>query len=96
VAVATTAKAVAELSEAGLPAVTVARFRLDLEDRSLAAGSVVVLDEVSQSSTEMRTILAAVAACPGGQLWVLGDPRQAPSVKAGGIAAELEARVAAG
>jgi hypothetical protein len=27
---------------------------------------------------------------------VLGDPRQAPSVKAGGIAAELEARVAAG
>jgi conjugative relaxase-like TrwC/TraI family protein len=96
VAVATTAKAAAELSEAGLPAVTVARFRLDLEDRSLAAGSVVVLDEVSQSSTrDVHTILAAVAACPGGQLWVLGDPRQAPSVKAGGIAAEIEARVAA-
>ncbi len=97
VAVATTAKAVAELSEAGLPAETVARFRLDLEDGSLAAGSVVVLDEVSQSSTrDVHTILAAVAACPGGQLWVLGDPRQAPSVKAGGIAAELEARVTAG
>jgi hypothetical protein len=97
VAVATTAKAVAELAEAGLPAVTVARFRLDLHDRSLAPGSVVVLDEVSQSSTrDVRTILAAVAACAGGQLWVLGDPRQALSVKAGGIAAELEARVAAG
>ncbi len=96
VAVATTAKAVAELADAGLPAVTVARFRVDLEDRSLTPGSVVVLDEVSQSSTrDVHTILAAVAACPGGQLWVLGDPRQAPSVKAGGFAAELEARVAA-
>jgi hypothetical protein len=97
VAVATAARAVAELSEAGLAAVTVARFRLDLDDQSLAPGSVVVLDEVSQSSTrDVHTILAAVAACPGGQLWVLGDPRQAPSVKAGGIAAELETRVAAG
>jgi hypothetical protein len=97
VAVATTAKAVAELAEAGLPAVTVARFRLDLQDRSLAPGSVVVLDEVSQSSTrDVYTILNAVIACAGGQLWVLGDPRQAPSVKAGGFAAELEARAAAG
>ena len=33
-----------------------------------------------------------MAACSGGQLWVLGDPRQAPSVKAGGIAAEIAAR----
>ena len=26
----------------------------------------------------------------GGQLWILGDPRQAPAVKAGGIAAEID------
>jgi hypothetical protein len=73
------AKAVAELTEAGLRAVTVARFRLDLEKRGLAPGTVVRLDEVSQTSTrDAHTVLAAVAACAGGQLWVLGDPRQAP------------------
>jgi hypothetical protein len=80
IAVATTAKAVAELDAAGLAARTIARFRYDLCDGPLPAGAVV---------------LAAVDACPGGQLWVLGDPRQAPSVKAGGIAAEIEARAEA-
>ena len=57
------------------------------------AGTVVVLDEISQTSTrDAHDVLAAVDACPGGQLWVLGDPQQAPSVKAGGIAAEIAAR----
>jgi hypothetical protein len=97
VAVATTAKAVAELTDAGLPARTVARFRVDLQERPLGPGTVVVLDEASQSSTrDVHTILSAVVACAGGQLWVLGDPRQAPSVKAGGIAAELDQRATAG
>jgi conjugative relaxase-like TrwC/TraI family protein len=97
VSVATTAKAVAELIDAGLAAVTVARFRLHLEEAPLAPGTVVVLDEVSQTSTrDAHTVLAAVAACRGGQLWMLGDPRQAPSVKAGGIAAELDTRARAG
>ena len=93
IAVATTAKAVAELDAAGLPARTIARFRYDLCDGPLPAGSVVILDEISQTSTrDAHSVLAAVDACRGGQLWVLGDPRQAPSVKAGGIAAEIEAR----
>jgi hypothetical protein len=97
VAVATTAKAVAELTDAGLPAVTIARLRLDLEQGPLALGTVVVLDEVSQTATrDAHTVLAAVASCPGGQLWILGDPRQAPSVKAGGFAAELDTRAQAG
>jgi conjugative relaxase-like TrwC/TraI family protein len=96
IAVATTAKAVAELNEAGLPASTIARLRLDLDRNPLAAGTVVVLDEISQTSTrDAHTVLSAVAACLGGELWVLGDPRQAPSVKAGGIAAEFQDRVAA-
>ena len=52
-----------------------------------------ILDEISQTSTrDAHDVLAAVDACPGGQLWVLGDPQQAPSVKAGGIAAEIAAR----
>jgi conjugative relaxase-like TrwC/TraI family protein len=97
VAVATTARAVAELAEAGVGASTIARFRVDLDQRPLVPGTVVVLDEISQTSTrDAHAVLAAVAACPGGQLWVLGDPRQAPAVKAGGIAAELDARAAAG
>jgi hypothetical protein len=76
-AVATTAKAVAELRSAGLPARTVAQFRVDLASGTLPIGTVVILDEISQTSTrDSHTVLAAVDACPGAQLWVLGDPRQ--------------------
>ena len=54
VAVATTAKAVAELNSAGLPARTISAFRLDLQRGGLPAGAVVVLDEISQTSTPRR------------------------------------------
>jgi len=95
-AVATTAKAVAELAGAGLDARTIARLRIDLADGPLAPGTVVVLDEVSQTPThEVEAVLAAVDACPGGSLWVLGDPRQSQPVGAGGVAALIE-RLAAG
>jgi len=54
------------------------------------SGTVVVLDEVSQVSTrDAATVLEAVAATPGASLWCLGDPRQAPAVGAGGLAAEV-------
>jgi conjugative relaxase-like TrwC/TraI family protein len=97
IAVATTTKAVAELADSGLAAFTIARLRLDLTHRPLAPGTVVVLDEISQTSTrDLHTVLTALAGCAGGQLWVLGDPRQAPSVKAGGVAVEIEQRIAAG
>jgi hypothetical protein len=96
-AVATTAKAVAELAEAGLDACTLARFRLDLGEGGLAPGTVVLLDEISQTPTrDAHTVLAAVAACPDGMLWVLGDARQSQPVAAGGMADEIERRVAAG
>ena len=96
VAVATTAKAVAELSGAGLDARTIARLRVDLANGPLAVGSIVVLDEISQTPThEVEAVLAAVDACPGGSLWVLGDPRQSQPVGAGGMADHVE-RLAAG
>ncbi|HET9077034.1 MAG TPA: MobF family relaxase, partial [Acidimicrobiales bacterium] len=96
-AVATTAKAVAELSGAGLDARTIARLRIDLEDGPLRAGSVVVLDEISQTPTDqVEAVLAAVDACPGGQVWVLGDPRQSQPVGPGGIADHIETLAAAG
>ncbi len=96
VAVATTAKAVAELAGAGLDARTIARMRIELRDRPLVPGTVMVLDEVSQTPTrEAAAVLAAVRACPSGTLWVLGDPRQSQPVGAGGVADEI-ARLAAG
>jgi hypothetical protein len=91
VAVATTAKAVAELAGAGLDAKTIARLRIDLSDGPLAAGTVVVLDEISQTPThQVEAVLAAVDACPGGSIWVLGDPRQSQPVGAGGAAWHIE------
>ena len=90
VAAATTAKAVSELAGAGLDARTIARLQLDLREKPLAPGTVVVLDEVSQTPTrEAEAVLTAVAACPGGSLWVLGDPRQSQPVGAGGLADEI-------
>ncbi|MGP8221736.1 MAG: MobF family relaxase [Acidimicrobiales bacterium] len=97
VAVATTAKAVAELSGAGLDSRTIARLRIDLSDGPLAAGTVVVLDEISQTPTaEVEAVLAAVDACPGGSIWVLGDPRQSQPVGAGGTADHIEQLATAG
>ncbi len=97
VGVATTAKAVAELAGAGLDAKTIARLRIDLTDGPLASGTVVVLDEISQTPTaEVEAVLAAVDACPGGSIWVLGDPRQSQPVGAGGAADHIEQLAAAG
>jgi conjugative relaxase-like TrwC/TraI family protein len=89
--VATTAKAVAELDGAGVASMTIAGLRVSLDrDGPLAPGTVIVLDEVSQTSTrDAETVLAAIAACAGGQLWVLGDPRQGQPVLAGGLAHHL-------
>ncbi|MGI8686071.1 MAG: MobF family relaxase [Acidimicrobiales bacterium] len=87
---ATTNQAVGGLRSVGLEAVTIARLRLDLAERPLAPGTIVVLDEVSQVSTrDAAAVLRAVVATPRAQLWCLGDPRQARSVGAGGLAAEV-------
>ena len=97
IGVATTGKAVAELEGAGLPSTTIAHLRTVLAAGPLATGTVVVLDEVSQTSTrDAEVVLAAVAAAPGAQVWVLGDARQGQPVLAGGLAHELAARAAAG
>jgi conjugative relaxase-like TrwC/TraI family protein len=97
VAVATTARAVAELAGAGLDAKTIARLRIELSDGPLAAGTVVVLDEISQTPTaEVEAVLAAVDACPGGSIWVLGDPRQSQPVGAGGAADHIDRLATAG
>ena len=87
-AVSTTNQAVDQLRQVGIPAITVARFALDRTE--LPPGCVVIVDEFSQLSTrDADVVLAAAAACPGGQVWMVGDPLQAQPVGAGGLAAWL-------
>ena len=92
VGVATTNQAVGELRAVGIEAVTIARLGIDLDaGRCLRPGTVVVLDEASQTSTaDAEIVLGAVASTPGAQLWALGDVRQAQAVRAGGLAAEID------
>ncbi len=91
VGVAATNRAVAELRDVGIPAVTIARLAIELAERPLAPGTVIILDEVSQTSTaDAEVVLAAVLEASGSQLWCLGDVRQAQAVRAGGLAAELD------
>ena len=88
VGLAATNQAASELRQAGIDAMTIARFALD--GARLPAGAVVVLDEVSQVATsDAEIVLAAVAATPGASIWCLGDPHQAQAVRAGGLGAEL-------
>ncbi len=90
--VATTHQAVGELRAVGIEAVTIARLGIDLgAGRCLRPGTVVVLDEASQTSTaDAEIVLGAVASTPDAQLWALGDVRQAQAVRAGGLAAEID------
>jgi conjugative relaxase-like TrwC/TraI family protein len=92
---AATNQAAGELLQAGIPAMTIARFALD--GAAVPAGAVVVLDEVSQVATsDAELVLAAVATTPGATLWCLGDPHQAQAVRAGGLAQELAHLAASG
>jgi len=91
VGVATTNRAVAELRDVGVPAMTIARLAMELTERPLAEGTVVICDELSQVATaDAEIVLAAVAETPGAQLWCVGDVRQAQAVRAGGLAAEID------
>ena len=88
VGLAATNQAAGELRQAGVPAMTIARFALD--GAALPPHAIVVLDEISQVATaDAEVVLAAVAATPGGRLWCIGDPHQAQAVRAGGLGAEL-------
>ncbi len=88
IGLAATNQAAGELRQAGIDAMTIARFALD--GARLPASAAVVLDEVSQVATsDAEIVLSAVAATPAATLWCLGDPHQAQAVRAGGLGAEL-------
>jgi conjugative relaxase-like TrwC/TraI family protein len=88
--VATTNRAVAELRDVGVPAITIARLALQIAERPLDPGTVLILDEASQTATADAEVILAAAEAAGGRLWCLGDVRQAQAVRAGGLAAELD------
>src|SRR5205085_2646849 len=74
-----------------------ARLRIELENDSLAPGTVLVLDEVSQVATgDAAGLLDVLVTVPCAQLWCLGDPHQGKAVRAGGLAAELARMAEAG
>jgi conjugative relaxase-like TrwC/TraI family protein len=88
VGLAATNQAAGELRQAGVPAMTIARFALN--GAALPPGAVIVLDEISQVATaDAEVVLAAVGAAPAARLWCLGDPHQAQAVRAGGLGTEL-------
>jgi hypothetical protein len=89
IGLAATNQAVAELEGAGVPALTIARLRT--EARTLRPGTVVILDEVSQVDTaDAEIVTSVVTTTPGAALWCAGDAAQAQSVRAGGLAVEVE------
>jgi conjugative relaxase-like TrwC/TraI family protein len=91
IVVAPTHKAVSELRAAELDAHTVARLCRELRQTALVPDTTVIVDETSQIGTrDAAVVLDAVAATPGAQVWFVGDARQAQSVAAGGLAAELD------
>jgi hypothetical protein len=94
-AVSTTNQAVGQLCQVDIPATTVARFALD--PTPLPADAIVIVDEFSQLSTrDAEAVLADAVACPGGQVWMVGDPLQAQPVGAGGLATWLSEQVQQG
>jgi conjugative relaxase-like TrwC/TraI family protein len=97
VGLAATNRAVAELRDVGLEAMTLARFRLDAAEAGLPPGLILVLDETSQVATrDVAWLLDAIEAVPGVQLWCVGDHHQARAVRAGGLAHELDRLAAHG
>jgi hypothetical protein len=76
----------------GVPAQTVARLLLDLDDPQcggLAPGTVIVVDEASMLGTRDLARLASHAATAGGAIKLVGDPLQHGAVEAGGVFARL-------
>ncbi|HJZ38299.1 MAG TPA: AAA family ATPase, partial [Solirubrobacterales bacterium] len=83
----------------GIPATSIAKLRLMLEERderglvALPPGTVIVVDEASTASTEdLAMLLERVEACDG-KLVLMGDTRQIGAVAAGGVYGDLAHRL---
>jgi ATP-dependent exoDNAse (exonuclease V) alpha subunit len=93
---AVSASAAAELENAagfarstGMPATTVARLLLDLDESGLAPGSVIVVDEASMLGTRALARIARHARSVDGGVMLVGDPDQHGAVDVGGVFVRL-------
>jgi conjugative relaxase-like TrwC/TraI family protein len=93
---AVSASAAAELENAagfarstGMPATTVARLLLDLDEAGLAPGSVIVVDEASMLGTRALARLTRHAQYVDGAVMLVGDPDQHGPVDVGGVFVRL-------
>jgi ATP-dependent exoDNAse (exonuclease V) alpha subunit len=91
------ARAACELrDQTGVDATTIARLKLALErGRTLAPGSVLIVDEAGMVGTRDLAALVHAAECARAKLVLVGDDRQLPEIQAGGafqaVAAQLGA-----
>ncbi len=99
IGVATARSATVEIADVGIPATSIAKLRLMLEERderglvALPPGTVIVVDEASTASTEdLAMLLERVEACDG-KLVLMGDTRQIGAVAAGGVYGDLAHRL---
>jgi hypothetical protein len=93
---AVSASAAAELENAagfarsaGMPATSVARLLMDLDESGLAPGSVIVVDEASMLGTRALARLARHARNVDGAVMLVGDPDQHGPVDVGGVFVRL-------
>jgi conjugative relaxase-like TrwC/TraI family protein len=87
IGVAPTARAARELQhQAGIPSRTLDRFLLDVNQfgERMPRRSVVILDEAGMAPTRLSAQLLMTAQEAGAKVIAIGDPRQLPSVQAGG------------
>lgn len=99
IGVATARSATVEIADVGIPATSIAKLRLMLEERAekglaaLPPGTVIVVDEASTASTEdLAHLLERVEGCDG-KLVLMGDTRQIGAVAAGGVYGDLAHRL---
>jgi hypothetical protein len=93
--VATARSASGELSDAGVPATSIAALLIRTHEQSesghssLAPGTVIVMDESSTTSTPHAAALAELVEGCNGKLVCIGDPRQIGAVGPGGLYGHL-------
>jgi conjugative relaxase-like TrwC/TraI family protein len=95
IGVATARSASGELADAGVPSMSIAALLIRCEEarsrghRPLPAGTVIVMDEASTTSTpHMAALVDLVEECRG-KLICIGDPRQIGAVGPGGLYGRL-------
>ncbi len=90
------ARAARELqSGAGIASTTAHSLHGDLESgrRKLRAGDVLVIDEAGMLGTELMADLVGRAHRADAKVILVGDPKQLPSIEAGGLLASLANRI---